>query len=142
MSKQLWTSSQVEYLMLNAVNTPVIDLANYLNKSINSVRSKIQRLNIPKLDEVAIEKLKRIEVSKQAKAIKLLTPKEPTVEAIVEHSFTEIAVTLGVHRETVIRTYNSAISKIAAYLKDNPDVADEWVSQMMNDEQYYLWDFE
>jgi len=141
MTRQFWTDSQVEYLTVNAPTTPVATLAAYLNKSISSVRSKIQRLNIQKLDEFAIEHLRRVEAAKQANAIKLLTPKKPTSDSVVENSFTDIALILGMSRKTVLGLYASGMSKISKYLKDNPDVADEWVLQIMNDERYSQWDF-
>ena len=104
------------------------------------LRKKIKRLNIPKLDELAIEHLRRMEVAKQANVIKLLTPKDPSSDAMMEYSFAEIAMKLGMSRKTVSELYASGLNKIVKYLNKNPDVADAWVSALMFDEDYASWD--
>ena len=141
MSGSLWTKEDMNYLMLNAALAPAQELADYLNKSINSIRSKIKRLNIPKFDEVAVRRLKQLDAKKQAQAIKLLTPKAPTGESAMEHSFAEIALTLGMSEKAVSEAYASAIYKINKYLRENPDVRDEWTLSMMMDEDYSAWDY-
>jgi len=138
MTRVAFTNQEIDYITDNALTTPVRVMAIYLNRSINSVKKKIQRLNIPKLDEAAMIKLRRLEVKKQAKIIKAITP--ISKDSLYEHTFTEIALMLGISEEEVDALYASGISKVSRYLIDNPDVADEWAMLIYHDSRYDEWD--